>query len=54
VFAGLVASPARPEGNVTGFHGMIPPQVAGTRLQLLREMLPGLSRVGVLLDSDDV
>jgi putative ABC transport system substrate-binding protein len=54
VFAGLVASLARPGGNVTGHHLMMPPQVAGKRLQLLKEMLPGLSRVGVLLDSGDV
>ena len=54
IFAGLVASLARPGGNVTGLHVIVPPQLAGTRLQLLKEVMPGLSRVGVLLDSGDV
>jgi len=54
VFAGLVASLARPGGNVTGLHTMVRPQLAGRRLELLKEVMPGLSRVGVLLDSGDV
>jgi putative tryptophan/tyrosine transport system substrate-binding protein len=54
VFAGLVTSLARPGANVTGFHLMTPPGLAGTRLRLLKEVIPGLSRVGVLLDSGDV
>src|SRR5262245_48931822 len=29
VFAGLVSSLARPGGNVTGLHGITPPEVAG-------------------------
>jgi putative tryptophan/tyrosine transport system substrate-binding protein len=53
VFYGLVASLARPGGNVTGLHSTAPPELAGKRLQLLREVVPGLSRVGVLLDSGD-
>jgi ABC-type uncharacterized transport system substrate-binding protein len=54
VFAGLVSSLARPGANVTGLHLMTPPDLAGTRLRLLKEVIPGLSRVGVLLDSGDV
>jgi len=54
VFAGLVASLARPGGNVTGLHIIVPPELAGKRLQLLKEVMPGLSRVGVLLDSGDI
>ena len=54
VFAGLVTSLARPGANVTGLHLMTPPDLAGTRLRLLKEVIPGLSRVGVLLDSGDV
>jgi putative ABC transport system substrate-binding protein len=45
---GIVASLARPGGNVTGLHMMAAPQIGGRRLQLLKEMAPGLSRVGVL------
>jgi len=54
VFSGLVASLARPGGNVTGLHLMVSPALAGTRLQLLKEVVPGLSRVGVLLDAGDI
>jgi putative ABC transport system substrate-binding protein len=54
VFAGLVASLSRPGGNVTGLHAMVPPQLAGKRLELLKEVKPRLSRVGVLLDSGDI
>jgi putative ABC transport system substrate-binding protein len=54
VFDGLVKSLARPGGNVTGLHAMAPPDLAATRLRLLRELLPGLSRVGVVLDSGDM
>jgi putative ABC transport system substrate-binding protein len=54
VFAGLVASLARPGGNVTGLHLGVPPALAGKRLRLLKELIPGLSRVGVFLDSGDV
>jgi ABC-type uncharacterized transport system substrate-binding protein len=54
VFAGLVTSLARPGANVTGLHLMTPADLAGKRLQLLKEVIPGLLRVGVLLDSGDV
>jgi putative ABC transport system substrate-binding protein len=47
VGTGLVASLARPGGNVTGLT-QINPEVTGKRLELLREMLPGLSRVAIL------
>jgi putative ABC transport system substrate-binding protein len=44
---GIVARLPRPGGNVTGFHTMAPPEVAGRRLKFLKEALPGSSRVGV-------
>jgi len=44
---GFVASLARPGGNVTGFAFLLP-EVSGKRLQLLKEAIPGLSRVAVL------
>lgn len=45
---GLIASLARPGGNVTGTT-FLGPEVAAKRLQLLREVVPGLSHVAVLL-----
>src|SRR5215813_13925376 len=44
---GLVASLARPGGNVTGLSTMSP-ELDGKRLELLREVVPKLSRVAFL------
>ena len=48
VSTGLVASLARPGGNVTGLS-LVSPDTAAKRLQLLRDLNPSTSRVGVLL-----
>jgi putative ABC transport system substrate-binding protein len=45
---GLVASLARPGGNVTGLTGFVGPDIGGKRLELLKEALPRISRVAVL------
>jgi putative ABC transport system substrate-binding protein len=47
VRTGFVSSLAHPGGNVTGVSNQAP-QVQGKRLQLLREIVPGASRVLVL------
>ncbi len=47
VGSGFVASLARPGGNITGLSIMTP-ELAGKRLELLREVLPKLSRVAFL------
>ncbi len=47
---GLVESLARPCGNITGLTRLTR-ELSGKRLELLREALPRLSRVGVLLDA---
>ena len=44
---GLVASLARPGGNVTGLATM-QADLAGKRLELLRQVVPGLSRVAIV------
>jgi putative ABC transport system substrate-binding protein len=44
---GFVASLARPGGNITGNSAMSP-ELSGKRLELLREVVPGLSRVAIL------
>jgi putative ABC transport system substrate-binding protein len=49
VGTGLVASLARPGGNVTGLS-IQAPDLAGKRLELLREVRPGLRRVAVLVN----
>ncbi len=50
VAAGLVASLARPGGNITGLS-MISPELSGKRLELLKEAAPKIARVGVLWDA---
>ena len=47
VAAGFVASVARPEGNITGLS-MMTPEVVAKQLELLREVVPKISRVAVL------
>ena len=49
VGAGLVASLARPGGNITGMSRQ-GPDLIGKQLQLLREVLPSMTRLGVLLN----
>src|SRR5258705_13186088 len=54
VSAGLVASLARPGGNVTGFSldGGNEGEIQGKRLGLLKETLPNLTPVGILWNPD--
>ena len=51
VGTGFVASLARPGGNITGNSGMSP-ELSGKRLELLREIVPGLSRIAILWNPD--
>ncbi|MBI3634929.1 MAG: ABC transporter substrate-binding protein [Candidatus Rokubacteria bacterium] len=51
VGAGFVKTLARPGGNITGFSE-ITPELTGKRLQLLRELLPGLTNLAVLGNPD--
>jgi putative ABC transport system substrate-binding protein len=47
VGTGLVASLARPEGNVTGLSLLVP-ELSGKRLALLKELIPEAARIAVL------
>jgi putative tryptophan/tyrosine transport system substrate-binding protein len=49
--SGLVASLARPGGNVTGLS-LTSPDLAGKRLELLREAVAGLRRLAVIANGD--
>ena len=44
---GFVASLARPGGNITGLSNLSP-EISGKQLELLKEIVPKLSRVAVL------
>jgi putative tryptophan/tyrosine transport system substrate-binding protein len=50
VSSGFVASLARPGGNITGFAALAP-EMSGKQLDLLKEIVPKLSRVAVIGNS---
>jgi putative ABC transport system substrate-binding protein len=52
VGSGFVASLARPGGNITGLS-ILTPEVSGKQLDVLKQIIPTLSRVAVLGDSKE-
>jgi putative ABC transport system substrate-binding protein len=52
VATGLIASLARPGGNITGTT-YLEPELAAKRLELLKEAVPRVTRVGVLINPDN-
>ena len=52
VGTGFVKSLAQPGGNITG-HSLQNPELSGKRLALLKEVVPHVDRVGMLVDPDD-
>jgi ABC-type uncharacterized transport system substrate-binding protein len=49
---GFVASLARPGGNITGLVNLLA-ELSGKRLELLKEAIPGISRVGILWNPEN-
>jgi putative ABC transport system substrate-binding protein len=49
---GLVASLAHPDGNVTGLSHAASAEIAGKRLQLLKDAVPTMGRVAVFISPD--
>jgi putative ABC transport system substrate-binding protein len=49
---GLVASLARPGGNITGLASLSA-ELVGKRLELIKELAPGISRVAALMNPDN-
>ncbi len=50
---GLVQSLARPGGNMTGISSMVPDDFFAKRIEILRELVPGASKIAVLLNPDN-
>jgi putative tryptophan/tyrosine transport system substrate-binding protein len=48
VRSGLISSYARPGGNITGLSFLVTPEIVGKQLELLKEIVPRVSRVAVL------
>jgi putative tryptophan/tyrosine transport system substrate-binding protein len=53
VATGIIDSFARPGGNITGLTRLTR-ELSGKRLELLKEAVPGISRVGILWNADSV
>jgi putative tryptophan/tyrosine transport system substrate-binding protein len=47
---GLVQSLSRPGGNVTGFTDLVPGDWIAKRVQILQELVPGASKIAILIN----
>jgi len=50
---GLVQSLSRPGGNITGFSAVIPDDFLAKRLEILRELVPGASKIALLVNPEN-
>jgi putative tryptophan/tyrosine transport system substrate-binding protein len=50
---GLVQSLSRPGGNITGFTTIAPGDFIGKRIEILRELVPGASKIALLANPDN-
>ena len=53
VAAGFVVSLGRPGGNITGLTSTAGPEIAGKRVELLKEAVPEITRVAILSNPPD-
>jgi ABC-type uncharacterized transport system substrate-binding protein len=53
VAMGLVSSITRPGGNITGIWLFADDSLVGKRLEFLKHVVPGLVRIGVIINPDD-
>ena len=53
VDSGIVASYSRPGGNITGSSFFFP-EINAKRLELMKSLMPGLKRAGVLMNPDNI
>jgi putative tryptophan/tyrosine transport system substrate-binding protein len=47
---GLVQSLSRPGGNITGLATVVPEDFLGKRIEILRELVPGASKIAILVN----
>jgi putative ABC transport system substrate-binding protein len=47
---GLVQSLSRPGGNITGFATLVPEDFTGKRIEILRELVPGATKIAILVN----
>jgi len=47
---GLVQSIPRPGGNITGFANYVPGEFVSKRIEILREMIPSVSKIAILMN----
>ena len=50
---GLVQSLSRPGGNITGLATMVPDDFGAKRLEILRELVPGASKIALLVNPNN-
>jgi len=50
---GLVQSLSRPGGNITGLAAMVPEDFIGKHIEILRELVPGASKIALLVNRDN-
>src|SRR5262249_12037913 len=50
---GLVQSLSRPGGNITGLATIVSGDFIGKRIEILRELVPGASKIAILVNPDN-